>query len=85
MPSEPSFTKQVSSVSVCTWFYILAVVVSIAAAFIVLVAFYTFSKNAKFIPVVSALAVGSVIFINAWALFLVCNRGIGKEGFLTKY
>lgn len=82
MPSEPEWLASISSGTVCTWFYILAIFNSIFAVAGVLGAIMLLS-NGKLtmvgsIPLMFGIIVG---FINAWALFVVCKRGINNEGF----
>ena len=79
MPSEPSWSKDISNSSVCTWFYVLAVINGIVAVGGLLGALFMY-KKAPLALMVSLLFSGGVGFINAWFLFLVCNRGL-HEGF----
>jgi hypothetical protein len=82
MPSEPAWSKKISNTTVCTWFYILAVVNGLFAVAGVLSALFLMTKGGKnsfgnmFLVLVAAL----VGFTNAWFLYLVCNRGL-HEGF----
>ena len=78
MPSEPNWSKQLlSNNSVCMWFYILAVLNALIAVAGVLTALYA-SKSRGLTP--TLLLGGALGFVNAWFLFLVCNRGL-HEGF----
>uniref|UniRef100_A0A6C0K6U7 Uncharacterized protein n=1 Tax=viral metagenome TaxID=1070528 RepID=A0A6C0K6U7_9ZZZZ len=80
MPTEPSFLRSVSNSSVCMWFFILACLNSlVAVAIIVLVV-----MSARKLPIqqiTTLLISSSVMFINSWFLFLMCNRSINKDGF----
>jgi hypothetical protein len=80
MPTEPSFLRSVSNSTVCTWFFIIACLNSLVAlAIIVLVV-----MSARKLPtqqIITLVISSSVMFINAWFLFLMCNRSINKDGF----
>lgn len=83
MPREPTWSKSFFSTSgVCTWFYALAIFNAIIAVAGVIgtVILSTRGKGgaATLIPL---LVTGGLGFINAWFLFLICNRGINKDGF----
>ena len=78
MPSEPDWSKEISNSSVCSWFYALAILNAIFAVAGVVRALFLSKSNGLTLPL---LITGSVGFINAWALFLVCNRGLQNEGF----
>lgn len=78
MPSEPDWSKSVSSSSVCSWFYSLAILNGIFAVGGVLGALFFYKSKITMLPL---LITGSFGFINAWALFIVCNRGLHTEGF----
>ena len=80
MPSEPSWSKKISSNSVCSWFFALACVDGIlAVAALVGVIVLMFSKKGNAVALIPSVIAGLLGFVNAWAFFLVCNRGIGKE------
>ena len=81
MPSEPDWSKEISSSSVCTWFYALAVLNALFAVAGVLGALFLSKSKGLTMPLLLS---GSIGFINAWALFLVCNRGLNTEGFGKK-
>ena len=82
MPSEPNWSKDVSNSTVCTWFYILALMNGLAAVAGILVFVFMSKKMSAGLSVPMLLgAVGA--FVNAWFLFLVCNRGL-HEGFKVK-
>ena len=80
MPSEPSFLRSVTNSTVCTWFFILACLNSlVAVAIIVFVV-----MNARKLPtqqIITLVISSSVMFINSWFFFLMCNRSINKDGF----
>ena len=83
MPREPDWSKSYfSNSTVCTWFYALAILNAIIAVVGVLAAVILSMKGkggaATLIPL---LVSGGLGFINAWFLFLMCNRGINKDGF----
>ena len=81
MPSEPSWSKQISNTSVCTWFYALAILNAIIAVAGILGGLLMYKKGPKGL-LFSLLLSGGVGFINAWFLFLVCSRGL-HEGFVS--
>jgi hypothetical protein len=83
MPSEPAWSKSYfSSSTVCTWFYALAILNAIIAVAGVIGAVILSTRGkggaATLIPL---LVSGGLGFINAWFLFLMCNRGINKDSF----
>ena len=77
MPSEPSWSKKVSSSTVCTWFYAIAIVNLLFGTAGIVSALFLMSKGKydmlQLLTVVLAATVG---FANSWGFFLVCNRGI---------
>jgi len=81
MPTEPSVLHNVSNSTVCGWFFILACVNTLLAVAIII----TIVLSARKMPLQSTLMLatsGTAALINAWFLFLMCNRSIGKkEGF----
>lgn len=77
MPSEPNWSKDISNTTVCTWFYVIAVLNAIFAVAGVLGAlFYSKVRGMT----LSLMLTGGLGFMNAWFLFLVCSRGL-HEGF----
>jgi len=82
MPSEPDWLASISSGTVCTWFYIMAILNSIFAVAGVISVGILVSKGTKslinYLPLIIGILVG---LINAWFLFVMCNRSINKEGF----
>ena len=82
MPSEPDWSASISSSSVCTWFYVLAIINGVFAVAGVLGAVMLLTRGSKSILSILPLLIGSVVgFTNSWFMFVVCNRGINKEGF----
>jgi hypothetical protein len=80
MPSEPNWSKQISSNSVCTWFFALACLNGIlAVAALVGVIVLVFAKKGQAVTLVPSVIAAFLGFVNAWALFLVCNRSIGRS------
>ena len=77
MPSEPDWSKKVSSATVCTWFYAIAIVNLLFGTAGIVSGLYLMSKGKydtlQLFTVVLAAFVG---FANSWGFFLVCNRGI---------
>jgi hypothetical protein len=82
MPSEPDWSASISSASVCTWFYVLAILNGVFAVAGVLGAVMLLSRGTKSAASLLPLVLGSLVgFTNAWFMFIVCNRGINTEGF----
>ena len=77
MPSEPSWSKKISSANVCTWFYILAMINLLFGTAGIVSGLYLMSLGKynmmQLFTVVIAATIG---FTNTWGFFLVCNRGI---------
>ena len=77
MPSEPSWSKKISSASVCTWFYAIAIVNLLFGAAGIVSALYLMSKGKGNVTNLVTLSVAAPIgFMNSWFFFLVCNRGL---------
>ena len=77
MPSEPSWSKKVSSTTVCTWFYAIAIVNLLFGTAGIVSALYLMSKSKVDTTYVLTVAFAAAIgFANSWGFFLVCNRGI---------
>ena len=75
--SEPDWSKSIDSSTVCFWFYILALLNGVVAAAGVVGVVMYMTNGSKSLATLAPLFVGGTVgFINAWALFLVCNRGI---------
>jgi hypothetical protein len=85
MPREPDWSKSYfSSSTVCTWFYALAILNAIIAIVGVLAAVILSMKGkGGVVTLIPLLVSGGLGFINAWFLFLMCNRGINKDGFMN--
>ena len=84
MPSEPNLSKElISNSTVCWWFYIFAIYNGLVAVAAILMAIFMSSNKdmRSLTPIVLFGAVGA--FVNAWFLFLMCNRGI-NDGFKDK-
>ena len=82
MPSEPEWSASISSASVCTWFYVFAILNGVFAVAGVIGAIILLTRGTKSAVSLLPLVLGSLVgFTNAWFLFIVCNRGINKEGF----
>lgn len=86
MPSEPEWLASISSGTVCTWFYILAILNSIFSVAGVIAVIMLVSggkiKLSSFLYIFISIIIG---FTNAWAIFIVCNRGLHQsEGFGVK-
>ena len=76
MPSEPNFSKRISNSTVCTWFYILAILNLVFSVALVLSALYIKKRGIA----LNFLIAGFIGCVNTWFLFLVCKRGL-NEGF----
>ena len=85
MPKEPPWSKQISNTTICWGFWLIGFLNAFLAVFalIVVLKSFFFYKGGKYYYLYIFLTLFSSIlgFINAWALFLVCNRGINAEGF----
>ena len=77
MPSEPAWSKNISSSSVCTWFYALALINLFFGTAGVLGSIFLMSKGKhSMVDLVITLLAATVGFTNSWAFFVLCNRGI---------
>ena len=77
MPSEPNWSKSISSSTVCTWFYAIAIVNLIFGIAGIVSSLYLMSKGkGSFGNLMVLCLVASVGFMNSWFFFLVCNRGL---------
>lgn len=82
MPSEPAWSKHISSASVCTWFYALALVNLFIGVAGVLKVLYDMSKGRASVGGLAlTLLVVTIGFTNAWAFFVICSRALHSEGF----
>jgi len=81
MPSEPTWSKQIPSSTVCTWFYALAILNAIMGAAGVLAASYLVINGAKgsMTTLLTVIFYTFFVFTNSWFLFLLCNRGINGQ------
>jgi len=78
---EPSWTKQISSEQVCTFFYAFAIIYVVIAvlAFIVAIVLLFRSKSPfqVFLPALINLVIsGSLAFITALFHYLICQRAL---------
>jgi uncharacterized membrane protein YkgB len=81
MATEPNALHAVSNSTVCGWFFILACVNTLVAVAIIVLLVLN-ARKASLQSNLMLVTSGSVTLINAWFLFLMCNRSIGKkEGF----
>jgi len=84
MPSEPTWSKQISSATVCTWFYALALVNLFFGTAGVLGGIYLMSKGKSSTSnLVITILAASIGFMNSWFFFLICNRGLHQDGFVN--
>jgi hypothetical protein len=77
MPSEPNWSQNISSGTVCTWFYAIAIVNLLFGTAGIVSALYLVSKNKyDMMQLFTVVLAASIGFANSWGFFLVCNRGI---------
>lgn len=80
---EPEFLKSISSNTICGYFYIIFVIVSIAAGFIVLTdVAYVFTSGGKrgLMLLLRSLIALALPVLNAMFLYLLCSRSLlGKH------
>ena len=77
MPSEPSWSQKISSTTVCTWFYAIAIVNLLFGTAGIVSALFLMSKGKyDMMQLFTVVLAASVGFANSWGFFLVCNRGI---------
>jgi hypothetical protein len=81
MPAEPGWSKSISSTTVCTWFWFLSLMNTFFAVFVGFSLLFALSKGKSVVGMLAPLAFVGLGFVNAWALFLVCNRGLNADGF----
>lgn len=85
MPSEPEWSASISSGTVCTWFYILAILNSILAVAGVIAIVIILSKNNRPLGFIVLPLISIVVGVtNAWFMFIMCKRSINNEGFGVK-
>jgi hypothetical protein len=80
MPSEPSWSKEmISSSTVCTWFYALALLNLALGVAGIIRALYLFLVNKSYVLVSVIIMLSAMIGItNSWFFFLICDRGINN-------
>ena len=76
MPAEPNWSKSISGTTVCWWFWFIGFLNAFAAVLAVLSVFITLYKGRAVLGMIAPLALVGLGFVNAWALFLVCKRGL---------
>jgi hypothetical protein len=82
MPSEPDWSKQISSSTVCTWFYAFALLNLFFGAAGVLSGLYYLSKGRTSVTGFTVTVIAALVgFTNSWFFFLMCNRSINEESF----
>ena len=74
---EPVWSMIISNVTVCTWFYAVAIVNLLFGTAGILSGLYLMSKGREnVLHLLAVSAAVSISFMNAWFLFLVCNRSL---------
>ena len=77
MPSEPAWSKQISSASVCTWFYAFALINLFFGVAGVLGGLYAMTKGKGSVGgLVLSFMFATIGFTNAWAFFVMCSRAL---------
>ena len=76
MPAEPDWSKSISSTTVCSWFWFVGLLNAFAAVLAVFSVFLALSKGKAILSMLAPLTLVGLGFVNAWALFLVCKRGL---------
>jgi len=76
MPAEPDWSKSISSATVCSWFWFVGLLNAFAAVLAVFSVFLALSKGKAILSMLAPLTLVGLGFVNAWALFLVCKRGL---------
>ena len=85
MSTEPAWSRAISSNTVCNWFFFLAFLNAFGAVAVVITVLMALSGGKGFTYAMGMSLFAVLIgFTNAWALFLVCNRGLNTEGFGKK-
>jgi len=84
MEGEPSWTKQISSEQVCTFFYAFAIIhITIATiAFIVAILIFLKSKSSFIVilpNVIGLIISGAISFTTALFHYLICQRALLKK------
>jgi|Laugresp1bdmlbsn_1035097.scaffolds.fasta_scaffold100287_1 hypothetical protein len=76
---EPVWSTLISNITVCTWFYAVALVNLLFGTAGILSGLYLMSKGKEnVLHLLAVCAAVSISFMNAWFLFLVCNRSLVK-------
>ena len=84
MPTEPEWSKALTNSSVCNWFFILATIDAILGVAVVLLGLNLVLKSKINTLNAIMLTLGAAgAFANSWFLFLICNRSLNDEGFLS--
>ena len=79
MLPEPAWSQAISSNTVCSWFFFLAAMNAFSATLVVLLVLVAVGRG-KFTSALLLPMLGvSLGFVNAWALFLVCNSGLKSD------
>jgi hypothetical protein len=76
MPAEPEWSKSISGKTVCWWFWLIGFLNAFGAVLAVLSVVIALYKGKAVLGMLAPLAVVGIGFVNAWALFLVCKRGL---------
>ena len=77
MPSEPTWSQKISSTTVCTWFYAIAIVNLLFGTAGIVSGLYLMSlRKYDMLQLFTVVLAASIGFANSWGFFLVCNRGI---------
>ena len=84
MAPEPSWSKSISDTTVCSWFWFIGLLNAFAAVLAVFTLLMALGKGRSAGGMLFPLAFAVLGFVNAWALFLVCKRGLDAEGFRSK-
>jgi hypothetical protein len=78
MPSEPEWSKKISSETMCTWFYAFAIINAIGAGIgLLAVVVYLFGSKSPNVALAVGLIIPSVIaFFHFWFAYGVCQRAL---------
>jgi hypothetical protein len=78
MPSEPDWSKNISSETMCTWFYAFAIINAIGAGIglLAVIAYFIGAKNPN-VPLLVAMIIPSIVyFFHFWFAYGVCQRAL---------
>ncbi len=79
MPSEPTWSKQISSATVCTWFYALALLnLGFGVAGIIRALYLLFVSKSYLLVSVIIMMSAMIGITNSWFFFIICDRGINN-------